>query len=126
MSGGVLTADYADVMAGAFYDSLIGQQDRHSGNYFVNNWDEKVQLLDHGFCFAKPGDQLNMSAFVRYRWQVGASALNGPEHTILSRLAASPDLLGIAAVIGSSRAAAMRDRVSRMRSTSELLPRGSF
>lgn len=123
---GVHDADYDDVMAGAFYDSLIGQQDRHSGNYFVHYDDETVQLLDHGFSFALPGDRVNMSEFVKRRWDIGASALNGSEHRILSRLVVSPDLLGIADVIGASRAAAMRDRIARMRSTNQLLPYGSF
>jgi hypothetical protein len=41
--------------AAAFFDSLVAQQDRHTGNY---RWDcaaGTLGLIDHGFAFAVPG-----------------------------------------------------------------------
>jgi hypothetical protein len=43
----------------AFFDSLIAQQDRHSGNW---RWDgNRLTLIDHGYAFALPGLILNHS-----------------------------------------------------------------
>ena len=54
-----------DCIAAAFFDSLIGQQDRHRGNYRWDATNEKLGLIDRGFAFAHAPDQyFNRSVFV--------------------------------------------------------------
>jgi len=51
----------AQVDSAAFWDCLIAQQDRHGGNYRWDSTEQELHLIDHGFCFALPGDLLNAS-----------------------------------------------------------------
>lgn len=55
---GMSAGGHPDAAAAAgFFDRLIGQQDRHRGNYLVD--DRGITLIDHGFSFSKPGDTRN-------------------------------------------------------------------
>jgi hypothetical protein len=105
---------YAEVCAAAFFDAVIGQQDRHEGNFFVTQ-SGRIELVDHGFTFARDGDALNWSEFVRLRQAIRPRLID-PERAALDRMINSSDLLGIADVIGADRAFAMRRRIMVMRS----------
>jgi len=108
----------------AFWDSLIAQQDRHSGNW---RWDgQRLALIDHGYAFALPGDILNHTDLVKARHDKGAAALLPEERAALDRLLTASDLLGIAAMLTPDRAAALRERAERMRSSGEILGAGEF
>lgn len=98
----------------AFFDSLIGQQDRHPGNYLVAG--DRIALIDHGYTFARPGDYRN------YSWLAGQRSLSEPalsydERQVLQRLVASPNLMGLRSMLQPARAEALKARAERMLSS---------
>ncbi|MGL5824988.1 MAG: hypothetical protein ACRCYU_09255 [Nocardioides sp.] len=95
----------------AFFDSLIGQQDRHGGNYLIAG--DRLSLIDHGYTFARPGDRQNASTLVWSR-VMRVPALTYQERDALQRLVSSPDLMGMAKVLQPGRALALRARAERM------------
>ena len=108
----------------AFFDSLIAQQDRHSGNW---RWDgNRLTLIDHGYAFALPGHILNHSALVKARHDHGAAPLLQDERDALDRLLNDPAQLGAANFLIPDRAQALADRAQRMLSRGEILRPGEF
>lgn len=95
----------------AFFDCLIGQQDRHPGNYLVAG--DRINLIDHGYTFATPGDYRNYSWLAQKRANTDPS-LTYTERATLQRLVASPNLLGLQDMLQPARAQALRDRAERM------------
>src|SRR5207244_3944398 len=71
------------ITAAAFFDSLIAQQDRHAGNYRWDSQAQRLWLIDHGFSFARPGDLLNATIFVEFRWALQHEALTRDEQISL-------------------------------------------
>lgn len=68
----------------AFFDSLIGNQDRNMSNYrFANG---VLTLFDHGLAFPGGRWRLNSSAFLQFRHAAGQSALSHEEQQLLSSL----------------------------------------
>lgn len=112
-------------MAAGFYDCLIGQQDRHGGNYLGDETTGQLSLIDHGFAFAEPRNPVNQSVFVVRRVQVDAT-LTSQERQALRRLLASPDLFGLDLMLERGRAEALRARARRMLADNALLPAGAF
>lgn len=102
----------------AFFDSLIGQQDRHSANYLLAG--DRMTLIDHGYAFGRAGDMMNHSRLVEQRYATDA-VLSHNERQVLDRILASPDLLGMSSMLESDRAAALRSRAEKMRSTGRLV-----
>ena len=109
--------------AGAFFDSLIGQQDRHTGNLFSDG--ATLGLIDHGFAFALPGDLLNAAHLVAWRHAHGDPRLAPSERRSLDRLLRG-DLLGLRVILHPDRATALADRARRMRATNRILRGGEF
>lgn len=107
----------------AFFDVLIGQQDRHPGNYLVAG--DRMTLIDHGYAFARPGDYLNWSYLGAKRFAEDP-VLTHTERSFLDRFVASPDLLGLKGVLEADRADALRDRAERMRKTGRVLDQGDY
>lgn len=107
----------------AFFDSLIGQQDRHGSNYLM--YDEQISLIDHGYAFARPGDYDNMSVLTHYRYELD-KYLSEDERKALNRLLASEDLFGADRCLTPDRAEALRDRAQRMLTTGRILEAGDF
>lgn len=105
--------------AAGFFDALIGQQDRHRGNFLTTD-DGQLTLIDHGFAFAKPGDRCNASTFVVARVQSDPE-LSSFERFTLKRLLANPDLFGLARVLEPDRAAALKARAERMLAAGKVL-----
>lgn len=101
----------------AFFDCLIGQQDRHPANYLAAG--DRITLIDHGYSFACPGDVQNWSHISGTRLR-NDPALSYHERQVLQRLTSSPDLLGLEKILQPARAAALRDRADRMLSTGRL------
>lgn len=114
----------SDVDKGAFFDALIGQQDRHRFNLFTSPG--KMTLIDHGFAFAVPGDTLNQSVLVSTRHKAGRSALKAYEKDALKKLLASPDSWGLDGVLATDRLKALRGRAQRMLESGQLLARGDY
>lgn len=132
----------------AFFDALIGAQDRHHQNLRAG-LPPSLGLIDHGFAFARPGDFHNTyptaGFFQRLRWGQRVFPLrHGPvldysavgplspeltdyERNAIAHLLADLSALpGLAELLPDDRAAALRDRVQRMDRTQEILPVADF
>jgi hypothetical protein len=133
----------------AFFDSLAGSQDRHDLNLRAHSSPPGLGLIDHGYCFARPGDYHNRfptaGFFLRLRFGqrrfplpngavlnfsgVGVldPALAPHEQAAIARLKAeATDLLGVAQLLPDDRAAALRDRVDHMGQQQRVLAAGDF
>ena len=113
-------------LTAAFFDSLIAQQDRHSGNYRWDGGAQKLGLIDHGYTFALPGHLVNAAWFVDWRWRLGGEALGQMEVDVLDRLLRSGDLLGLRAFLPADRADQLEDRARRMLATRSVLRSGDY
>lgn len=132
----------------AFFDALIGSQDRHDQNLRADPTPQ-LGLIDHGYAFARQGDLHNSyetaGFFLRLRFgqrhfaPAGGTALDysgvGPlsttlaahEQAAIARLEADrTSLLGVAPLLSEERANALRDRVERMANAREVLQAGDF
>lgn len=116
------------VMAAAFFDALIGNQDRHLMNYRYDSTTRRLGLIDHGFAFARPGDFMNGSAFLAARLRVGPpdSLVSSAELNVLERLLASGDLHGLRSFLAADRADALQARARTMAQTRCLPAVGAF
>lgn len=108
----------------AFWDALVGQQDRHTSQFRYRAG--RLGLIDHGYAFARSGDPLNATAFLRERLNEGRGRLRPEELDVLDRLLESGDLCGIDAFLPAGRADAFEQRARRMMSGRRLLPPGEF
>jgi hypothetical protein len=116
MPSAVLDCDPA-----AFWDALIGQQDRHYGNY---RFDIRAQqpplgLIDNGYAFAAPTQwndyHPHASIFVHHRRLAGRLALNRDERDWLGRLLADGELLdNLSDTLAPEQFQALRARIRRM------------
>jgi len=112
--------------AAAFFDSLIAQQDRHAGNYRWDGNAEKLGLIDHGFAFARPGQYVNQSFFVAWRWARDEQALIDAEQQALRNLLESRDLHGLGRFLLPEEAEALAARADLMLERSSILAVGEF
>jgi hypothetical protein len=110
----------------AFWDCLVGQQDRHLGNTRWHASTGRIKLIDHGYSFAHPGDYQGHTVYLLWRWTYGAPGLSGDELAALRQLANSPHILGLAGIEKPGREAALRDRARRMVAAGTLLAPGDF
>lgn len=101
----------------ALFDALVGQQDRHPGNYLMAG--DRITLIDHGYTFARPGDYKNYSWFVLRRERQCAD-LTYQERELLQRVASSPDLMGMRKMLSADRASALQQRAERMLATGRI------
>lgn len=153
MSGSSLLPEPGDgfdqlVSDAAFFDALIGSQDRHDQNLRAA-LPPRLGLIDHGYAFARVGDPHNSyptaGFFLRMRFGqrrfkvpfgperdysgIGSlsPALAAHEQVAVERLQADrAGLLGVAQILSEERADALRGRVERMALTGEVLPAGDF
>lgn len=107
----------------AFFDAVIGNQDRHRGNFLVDDSGDEVTIwpIDHGYTFARPTDYSNYEFLQYNRITKGDGLLREHETAALKRLVASPTLLGVRPVIGDERADAVVARAQRMLNSGALL-----
>lgn len=110
--------------AAAMFDSLIGQQDRHSENWITDG--TGVGLIDHGFAFATPGDGFNASDFVVDRYINGSANLEPYERQALTRLMSSDTQGSLENILEPRRADALRHRAEKMLSSNRILPIHEF
>jgi hypothetical protein len=114
------------VLAAAFIDCLIAQQDRHSGNSRWDDAEQKLGLIDHGYTFALPGHRLNGAWFLGWRRTVGRATLEQAEVDALDRLLAGGDLLGLRVLLLPDRADALAQRAERMLNRNAVLQPGDY
>lgn len=99
-----------------FYDLLIGQQDRHLGNFMWDPATRRLGLFDHGFCFPAtrdPQDRIRSAQLIDQRRQK-AVKITADELALMERILNSGDLLGIEPLLEPARAAAMKHRIHRL------------
>jgi hypothetical protein len=111
------------VSSGAFFDMLVGQQDRNLGNVL---WDERarcIHLIDHAFTFGLPGRPTGELALSVWRWQHGSRDLAEAEARALRDLVAD-DLHGLGSFVEPERAAALERRAETMIETRRALRPG--
>lgn len=111
--------------AAAFWDSLIGQQDRHAGQYKYDSASNRLALIDHAFAFALPGHTCNESMFVKARKQQHHDRLQDNEVDALDGLLAN-DLHGLRGFLSEPRAEALHARAVKMRKNGRVLLPGDF
>lgn len=101
------------VKAAAFWDALIGQQDRHNTNYRYDSGSRRLALIDNAFAFACPGDYLHAALFMAWRKSKHKDQLLASEIAALEKLM-EHDLYGIAQFLEPDRANALRVRAQKM------------
>jgi hypothetical protein len=106
----------------AFFDALIGQQDRHLGNQRYEAATGRLTLIDHGFSLPGGRWRFNASVFVARRHADGLAALEPGELALLDLL---PELVvwqELELVLAEDQMLALEWRRSSMRSSGQLLP----
>jgi hypothetical protein len=84
------------VLRAAFFDALIGNQDRSHANLPFDASRRDLQLIDHGFAFARENDATHTSILLDWRRSAGLCDLAPPEKEALAPLIAARQLLGLA------------------------------
>ena len=120
----------AQCAAAAFFDSLIGQQDRHDGNYRYDVTSGRLSLTDHGFSFPGGTDlnqwRFNASFFVEQRHLRGESALSESEVAALEFLTRSPAFANLHELLGADRSARLIERAHTMLNDGAILALGQW
>lgn len=116
----------AQADAAALWDSLLGQQDRHAGNFRYESESRSLALIDHGFAFALPGHRCNASVFLEERVEKGRTSVHPNEKQALETLLASQDLHGLRTYIEGSRADALQRRAELIVGDGKLPLPGTF
>jgi hypothetical protein len=111
-----------ECVAAAFFDSLIGQQDRNKANWLWDKKEGRFRLLDHGFAFGRPGDETLSLRFTKWRWDQHGEALLDDEMKALARLLGSDDLFGLRRFFDDDRCDALESRARQMLEDKRLMP----
>lgn len=122
----VLDEAKAQAFAAAFWDALIGQQDRHLKNFRYDQTSRRLALIDNAFAFARPGDLLNESLFLRFRRSKHGTTLTNHEKTALSAFLETGNLHGLRAFLADERAEALESRAHAMLERGMLPLPGAF
>jgi hypothetical protein len=117
---------HAQADAAGFWDSLVGQQDRHATNFRYDAEPRSLALIDHAFSFALPGHHSNGAIFGSRRHTEGRQNLTEAELQALDALLESGDLHCLRNYIVEERADALENRAQKMRETKMLMPPGVF
>ena len=115
----------SQVAAAAFWDALIGQQDRNTQNFRYEPSSRSLAVIDHGFAFARPGDAMGSSVFLMARYMAGAVDIVPAEAGALEALLKN-GLHGLGTFIERPRADALETRARQMLSTGQLVAPGAF
>jgi len=109
------------VSEAAFFDALIGQQDRNKGNVLWYEERHVIYLIDHSFSFARAGANHGASDLVQWRWSHGSRRLTATELDALAKLLDSDNLLTLRRFLDPERADALEARARRMRETGAMV-----
>lgn len=122
----VLTDAQAQALAAAFWDALIGQQDRHMTNFRYDCSSRRLAAIDNAFAFARPRDICNASFFLSHRRSHYGTALDELEQEALAGLLDSGDLHGMRDFLVEERADALEARAKKMLQSGVLPSPGAF
>lgn len=112
--------------AAAFWDALIGQQDRHGANFRYDPTARRLAAIDSAFAFARPGDFINNgSLFIEYRHRTSGDMLVSEEKDTLQDLL-DHNLHGVREFLAPDRADALQARAERMLASGLLPASGEF
>lgn len=124
MKGAVVRRDAPDdALAAGFFDALIGNQDRHAGQFRFDENTGALGLLDHGFSFPIEQALCRGAYFQSFRRQQ-QPLITDHEREVLTRLLDSHDLVGLAEVLEPDRAERLRWRAQRMLDLGVVLLKG--
>jgi hypothetical protein len=122
----VVTEARVQAHAAAFWDALIGQQDRHARNFRYDANARRLALIDNAFTFARPDDLNNASVFLACRRSENATALKRAETDALETILESTDMVGMRRFVAPDRADAFEARARRMLDCGMLPLPGNF
>ena len=105
----------------AFFDALIGQQDRHMGNQRYEPATGRLTLIDHGFAFPGGRWHFRASEFVTQRQHDRAAALSTEELDALRRLPELPVWEELELILSPDQIAALEWRRAGMLESRQLL-----
>lgn len=108
-------------MSAAFFDCLIGQQDRNVGNFKWEPAQRRLGLFDHAFAFARHGDHFQSGVLQAQRHDSDRRRLTDWEQQALRRLLDAEDALGVAPMLPADRLAALLARAEWMLAEGEIL-----
>jgi hypothetical protein len=114
-----------DALAAGFFDALIGNQDRHVGQFRYHEPNRVLGLLDHGFSFPVEGAYCRGAYFQQFRRREHVRVTD-KEREALTRLIDDPELFGLAGVLEPDRAERLRWRAQRMLDLGVVLLNGSY
>jgi hypothetical protein len=120
---GYLDAVPEQAAAGAFFDALIGQQDRNDGNVLWYEERRVIYLIDHGFSFGRPGGESGDVLLTAWRRRQGPEDLLEPELRALHALLDN-DLFDTRRFMEDDRADALQERVEDMAARRKMPPVG--
>lgn len=113
----------------AFFDALIGQQDRHTGNFRFSPGTNTITLIDHGYSFPRAKSPVNATIFVEAR-AAGLAGMSPDlsqfEIDALNALLGSPGHYDLADMLLADRYEALIRRATAMLNAGQLLARGNF
>jgi len=112
-----------DALAAGFFDALIGNQDRHAGQF---RWDEDnlaLGLLDHGFSFPVEGALCRGAYFQSFRRRQDP-LITDDERETLTRLLDDDELFGLEGILEPDRVERLRWRAQRMLDLGVVLLKG--
>jgi hypothetical protein len=112
-----------DALAAGFFDALIGNQDRHVGQFRYDEPNRVLGLLDHGFSFPVEGAYCRGAYFQQFRRREHVRVTD-EEREALTRLVDDPEILGLAGVLEPDRAERLRWRAQRMLDLGVVLLKG--
>jgi len=120
--------DEAQVTEAAFYDSVVGNLDRHSGNFLVKVKDGKCTitgLIDHGFSFPDSNSEyvnrLNVAMF-----NSKSRKLTDKHKDFIDKMLKSEDCLGMSDHLSADELSALRDRLELMKKLGTTLTSEDF
>lgn len=112
-----------DALAAGFFDALIGNQDRHAGQFRWDAAHRALGLLDHGFSFPVEGALCRGAYFQSFRRREHPLITDG-EREVLRSLLDDGELFGLAGILEPDRAARLRWRAQRMLDLGVVLLKG--
>lgn len=112
-----------DALAAGFFDALIGNQDRHPGQFRYDQANQRLGLLDHGFSFPVEAALCRGAYFQNFRRRE-KPRLTDHERELLVAVLDDAELFGLAGVLEPDRAERLRWRAQRMLDLGVVLLKG--